>query len=211
MTEGSPTLRVRYTGSPLWTSVGVPYIQCVTRYGLAAEVGPWVSRAWIMQQVHGTVGQLSGGASRAQGQFFQPIDAILHNRGISRAWTTFVLDKSDGFTQAGVERLNDLIRTYVWAILGSQAQACTNISKAGTGFDAQKQFMANIEDAIASLLDFPGCIARYQKNLGYASTLSDFVFGIGCYLASSLELGATSPRRRWSSIRGTYRAIITMS
>ena len=76
-----------------------------------------------------------------------------HNRDISGAWTTFVLDKSEGFTQAGVERLNDSIRTYVWAILGAQTQTRSNILKTGTGFDAQKQFLANIEDAIASPVD----------------------------------------------------------
>ena len=49
----------------------------------------------------------------------------------------FIPDTSEGFTQAGVERLNDNIRTYVWAILGAQAQIRSNILKAGTGFDAQ--------------------------------------------------------------------------
>ena len=97
----------------------------------------------------------------------------------------FILDKSEGFTQAGVERLNDSIRTYVWAILGAQAQTRSKIFKAGTGFDAQKQFLANVEDAIASPVDIPSSIARYQKTLQYASTPLDFVFGIGLYLAPS--------------------------
>ena len=90
-------------------------------------------------------------AHQAQhGIFFHPKDAISHNRDISAAWTTFVLDKSDGFAQADVTRLNDSIRTYVWAILGSQAQTRTNILSAGTGFVAQKQFLANVEDSISS-------------------------------------------------------------
>ena len=88
----------------------------------------------------------------AQGPFFHPKDAMRHNCDISRAWTTFVLDKSEGFTQAGVERLKHSIRTYVWAILGAQAQTRSNILKTGTGFDAQKQFLADIEEAI--------CLAR---------------------------------------------------
>ena len=95
------------------------------------------------------------------------------------------LDKSDGFTQAGVERLNDSLRMYVWAILGAQAQMRSNILKAGTGFDAQKQFMANIEDAIVSPVNIPSSIARYQKTLQYASTSLDYIFGIGLYLAPS--------------------------
>ena len=108
-----------------------------------------------------------------------------HNHDISGAWTTFVLDKSEGFTQAGVERLNESTRTYVWAILGAQAQTRSNILKTGTGFDAQKQFLADIEDAIASPVDIPSSISRYQKTLQYASTPLDFVFGIGLYLSPS--------------------------
>ena len=121
----------------------------------------------------------------AQGPFFHPKDAMRHNRDISGAWTTFVLDKSEGFTQACVERLNDSIRTYVWAILGAQAQTRSNIFKTGTGFDAQKQFLADIEDATNSPVDIPSSIARYQKTLHYASTPLDFVFGIGLYLSPS--------------------------
>ena len=106
-------------------------------------------------------------------------------RDLSGARTTFVLDKWEGFTQAGVERLYDSIRRYVWAILGAQAQMWSNILKTGTGFDAQKQFLANIEDAIASPVDIPSIIARYQKTLQHASTPLDFVFGIGLYLSPS--------------------------
>ena len=61
------------------------------------------------------------------GTFFHPMDAIRHKRDISAAWATFVLDNSDSFTQAGITRLNDSIRTYVWAVLGSQAQTHSNI------------------------------------------------------------------------------------
>ena len=125
-------------------------------------------------------------AHQAQhGILFHPMDAIRHKRDISTAWTTFVLDKSDGFTQAGVTRLNDSIRTYVLAILGSQVQTHSNILSAGTGFDAPKQFMANVEDPISSPVDIPSSIARYQKMLQYASTPLDFVFGIGLYLSPS--------------------------
>ena len=42
-----------------------------------------------------------------------------------------------------------------------------------------------LKDAIASPVDIPSTIARYQKTLQYASTPLDFVFGIGLYLAPS--------------------------
>ena len=128
-------------------------------------------------------------AYRASGPFFYPIDAIRPNRDISRAWTTFILDKGQGFTQAGVVRLSDSIRTFVWRILGSQARTRSNVLKIGTGFDAQMQFPANVEDAIASPVGIPSSIVRYQKTLQYASTPLDYVFGIGLYLApSDMEL-----------------------
>ena len=84
-----------------------------------------------------------------------------------------------------MERLNDSIRTNVWAILGAQAQTLSNILKTRTGFDAQKQFLANIEDAIASPVDIPSSISHYQKTLQYASTPLDFVFGVALFLSPS--------------------------
>ena len=101
------------------------------------------------------------------------------------AWTTFILNKSEGFTRPGVERLNDSIRTYVWAILGSQADTRTGILGSGTAFDAQKQFLVNIEDTISSPVDLPSAIRRYQDILRYAGSEVNFVFGFGLYMAPS--------------------------
>lgn len=101
------------------------------------------------------------------------------------AWATFILYRSEGFTRPGVERLNDSIRTYVWAILGAQAQTRTGILGTGTAFDAQKQFLANIEDAISSPVDLPSVISRYQDVLQYAGSEVNYAFGIGLYMAPS--------------------------
>ena len=98
---------------------------------------------------------------------------------------SFVLDKSSGFTQAGVSRINDSIRTYVWAILGAQSQARSSILGAGKAFDAQKQFLANVEDVINSEVDLPGSIERYQLVLQYARSKVDFVVGLGLYMIPS--------------------------
>ena len=112
-----------------------------------------------------------------------------------KAWTKFILDKSEGFTRSGVERLNDSIRIYVWAILGAQAQTRTGILGTGTAFDAQKQFLANVEDAISSPVDLSSAIRHYQVVLQYAGSEVNFVFGIGLYMAPSdmlLNVGRVS-------------------
>ena len=141
---------------------------------LCTEFGVSPDTDWRQKLDHGCQGlgswstyMVPSGAYRhahySDGPFFHPMGAIRHNRDISGAWTMFIPDKSEGFTQAGVERLNDSIRTYVWAILGAQAQTRSNILKARTGFDAQKQFLANVEDAIASPVDIPSSIARNRR------------------------------------------------
>ena len=77
----------------------------------------------------------------------------------------------------------------VRAILGAQTQIRTSIIVTGTAFDAQKPFLANVEDTISSPLDRPSAIARYQDVLRYARSKVDFAFGIGLYMApSGMEL-----------------------
>ena len=117
------------------------------------------------------------------------IDYIKQGKEADDAWSTFILDDSNGFTKAGVERINDSIRTYCWLILGSQSQTRTDILGTGTAFDAQKQFLANLEDAINSPVDLPSQISRYQDTLKYARSKVDFVYGIGLYMSpSDMEL-----------------------
>ena len=122
------------------------------------------------------------------------VDYIAQGPEADEAWSTFILDKSQGFTAPGVERVNDSIRTYVWAILGAQAQTRSAILGAGTSFDAQKQFLANVEDAISSPADIPSAIERYQSVLQNASSKVDYAFGTGLYMAPSdmrLHIGTT--------------------
>ena len=113
------------------------------------------------------------------------VDYIAQSQEAATAWSGFVLEKSQGFTAPGVERLNDSIRTYVWALLGAQAQTRSAILGVGTSFDAQKQFQANLEDAISSPTDLPSAIERYQSVLQYASSKVNYAFGVGLYMAPS--------------------------
>ena len=99
-------------------------------------------------------------AHAAQGPFFYLKDAMRHNRDISGAWRTFILNKSEGFTKTGIERINESIRMFVWALLGAQSQTRVEILKIGTGFDAQKQFLANVQDAMNGPIDLPTQISK---------------------------------------------------
>ena len=105
--------------------------------------------------------------------------------GVEHAWVTFILKTSEGFTTPGVGRLNESIRTYVWAILGAQSQAIIGILGGGAAIEAQTKFLSNVEDAISSPVDIYSEKTRYQDVLQYASSEVNYVFGIGLYMAPS--------------------------
>ena len=124
--------------------------------------------------------------TKATGGKIVHVDFVKQDQpGAGEGWRHFILDKSQGFTRAGVERLNDSIRTYVWALLGAQAQTRTGVLGTGTAFDAQKQFLADAEDAIGSPVDLPSAIKRYQEVLVYARTEVNYAYGTGLYMSPS--------------------------
>ena len=73
----------------------------------------------------------------------------------------------------------------MWAILRAQSQTRSSILGTGKAFDAQKQFLANVEDVINSEVDLPSSIERYQLVLQYARSKVDFVVGSGLYMMPS--------------------------
>ena len=140
-------------------------------------------------------------ANVAQGPFFHPKDSMRHNRNISGAWTTFVLDRSEGFTQAGVERLNDLIRTYVWAILREQAQTRLNVLKTGKGFDPRNNFWQISKTRLPRPLTSPAASLAITKH----SSMHPHPW------TSCLGLNSICRRATWHSIRAIPRGSTTRS
>lgn len=92
-------------------------------------------------------------------------DNYITKQEISNGFVWSMLDKSQGFTRAGVERLNDSIRSYTWALLGTQVQTRTSVLGGGPALDAQKQFVAIVEAKIPSTDDLPKSIVQYQEVL----------------------------------------------
>ena len=68
--------------------------------------------------------------------------------GIDTAWKNFILNKSDGLTDPGVGRLNDSIRSYVWAILSAQVLTRSGILGTGAAIDARKHFLVLVENLL---------------------------------------------------------------
>lgn len=98
--------------------------------------------------------------------------------------------KSDGsfnrLTRAGISSLNDSIRTYVYCVLGAQAETRTPIVDCyGTELDAQKQFKKLAEDSYSQHVDIPTSIARYEKAISDTHIRLDYVIAPGLYIISS--------------------------
>jgi hypothetical protein len=69
-------------------------------------------------------------------------------------WTNFIPTNSSSLTYQGIVRLNDSIRTYVYCILGAQAETRSAIMGSfGTELDAQKEFLKLLDDSINQHVD----------------------------------------------------------
>ena len=47
----------------------------------------------------------------------------------NNTWNQFILETSNGFTNTGLDRIDESIRVYVWCILGAQSNTKARISK----------------------------------------------------------------------------------
>ena len=110
---------------------------------------------------------------------------ILQSPLAARAWVKFILNESQVFTDIGIERIDDSIRTYVYTILWVQAQAKTGILTLGTGLDAKREFFYILEACIDSPVNLQDSIKRYHDSLQYAHSQLNFVVGEGLYLLPS--------------------------
>ena len=114
---------------------------------------------------------------------FHPQSYLKQSADATNGFINFMLDQTQGFTHAGVERLNDSIRTYVWVILGAQDEERTPILGSRTAFTAQKRLLTNMEVAITQAGETP--VSKYQSVLQYARGKLDFVLGEQLYMCPS--------------------------
>ena len=110
----------------------------------------------------------------------------LYNLEAHNCFAYFIPSEGQGFTQPGIQRLNDSIRTYVYCILGAQVQTRRLImGQTGPSFDAQKQFIALLEDSIRGTNSIPDSINRYQNAITKSGVRLDYAIGPNLYLIPS--------------------------
>ena len=118
----------------------------------------------------------------------------------------FMLDQTQGFMHAGVERLNDSIRTYVWAILGAQDKERTPILGYDTAFTAIQQAEETPITKYQSVLQLymcPSDRAGFHQSRGRPSASYQWYASALFWLSSPTSLSA----QRLLGLRGSRRSV----
>ena len=119
----------------------------------------------------------------------------------SRAWETgkpgmsyinensfsrWIIQKSDGLTTLGLQKLSESVRDYAYLILTSQTSTRGPIiGHEARNLDAQRVFLNNFENVINRRVDIPEDIRRFQKTLQYARSKVDYAIGEFIYMLPS--------------------------
>ena len=119
----------------------------------------------------------------------------------SRAWKTgkpgmsyinensfsrWIIEKSDGLTTLGLQKISESVRDYAYLILTSQTSARGQIvGIESRNLDAQRMFLNSFENIVSRRVNIPEDIRRFQKTLQYARSKVDYMIGEFIYMLPS--------------------------
>ena len=115
--------------------------------------------------------------------------------------TSFIIEKSKGFTDVGLLKISESVRAYTSLILSSQASVRSGIAgNTGSTLTAQKAFLNNFEDILNRRVNIREDIKHYQDTLSYASSKVDHSVGENIYmLPSNLNLNIKTGTARYNN------------
>ena len=102
------------------------------------------------------------------------------------SFSRWIIEKSDGITKPGIEKLSESVRDYAYLILTNQTSTRSRIIGFGASeFDAQRTFLNTFENIIDRRVDIPEDKKRFQNALQYARSKVDYVIGEKMYMLPS--------------------------
>ena len=102
------------------------------------------------------------------------------------SWSRWIIEKSDGLTTLGLQKISETVRDYAYLILTSQTSTRGQIiGHEARNLDAQRVFLNTFEDVVARRVSIPEDIQRFQKTLQYARSKVDYVIGEYVYMLPS--------------------------
>ena len=109
------------------------------------------------------------------------------------SFSRWIIEKSDGLTTLGIQKLSESVRDYAYLILTSQTSTRGPIvGHEARNLDAQRTFLNTFENIVNRRVNIPEDIRRFQKTLQYARSKVDYAIGEFIYMLPSdmnLQIG----------------------
>ena len=94
------------------------------------------------------------------------------------SFSRWIIEKSDGLTTLGLQKLSESVRDYAYLILTSQTSTRGPVvGHEVRNLDAQRTFLNTFENIVNRRVNIPEDIRRFQKTLQYARSKVDYVIG----------------------------------
>ena len=98
----------------------------------------------------------------------------------------WIIEKSDGLTTLGLQKISESVRDYAYLMLTSQTSTRGQIiGIESRNLDAQRTFLNSFENIVNRRVNIPEDIQRFQKTLQYARSKVDYVIGEFIYMLPS--------------------------
>ena len=102
------------------------------------------------------------------------------------SFSRWIIEKSEGLTTLGIQKLSESVRNYAYLILTSQTSTRGPIvGHEAQNLDAQRTFLNTFENIVNRRVNIPEDIRRFQKTLQYARSKVDYAIGEFVYMLLS--------------------------
>ena len=101
-------------------------------------------------------------------------------------FSRWIIEKSDGLTMLGLQKLSESVRDYTYLILTSQTSTRGPVvGHEARNLDAQRVFLNSFENIVNRRVNIPEDIRRFQRTLQYTRSKVDYVIGEFIYMLPS--------------------------
>ena len=146
------------------------FIEICSEYGVSNDLTKWRNQKYF-----------STWQSRAW-ETNKPGMSYINENSFSR----WIIEKSDGLTMLGLQKLSETVRDYTYLILTSQTSTRGPIiGHEARNLDAQRTFLNTFENVVNRRVNIPEDIRRFQKTLQYARSKVDYVISEFIYMLLS--------------------------
>ena len=102
------------------------------------------------------------------------------------SFSRWIIEKSNGLTTLGLQKLSETVRDYTYLILTRQTtMRGPIIGHEARNLDAQRTFLNTFQNIVNRRVNIPEDIRSFQKTLQYARSKVDYVIGEFIYMLPS--------------------------